>query len=161
MAFTLAAGCHELGHLLVLALLRKRIYGLSLGVFGAVIETASLGYVEEAICAAAGPVMNFLLFFFCLHNWFIFAFCNLVLLVYNLLPLYPLDGGRAFRALLLLLLPERVAMRCTHIVGMLVCGVILVTAITMTTLYQCGIWPMFAAAIILWKIGRNTAGASD
>lgn len=93
-----AAAVHELGHFLALWLMEKQIIGFQADLGGAVIRTETLQPGEELLCALAGPGAGLLLTLFL--RWIPrTAFCGLVQSLFNLLPLYPLDGGRAFRAL--------------------------------------------------------------
>ena len=52
-------------------------------------------YRQEIICAAAGPMANLLLMLFPSR---LFMVCNLLVLVFNLLPIEPLDGGKILGA---------------------------------------------------------------
>jgi stage IV sporulation protein FB len=95
-----AAALHELGHWLVLRLLGVRVTRLRLGVFGAVLETDSgrLSYGQELAAVLAGPGTNLLCALALtaagpgLEEA---AGAHLVLGAFNLLPVRPLDGGRA------------------------------------------------------------------
>ncbi len=58
--FLLALMLHEAGHLTALALFRRPVLGLTLGAGGAKIETEALTLRQEALSAAAGPLVNLL-----------------------------------------------------------------------------------------------------
>ena len=93
-----AALLHELGHLLVLGLLGGRVTELRISVFGAelVTDAARLSYPGEIAAVLAGPGVNLLcgLLLAGLHAW-VAAGAHLSLCLFNLLPVRPLDGGRA------------------------------------------------------------------
>ena len=156
-AAILAAVFHELGHLAALLVYRKKILRVNIGISGAVIETETLGYAQELICAAIGPVVNLLLFWIFLHTNFLFSFVNLLLLTYNLLPVYPLDGGRILQSVLLMLLPERIVAKIVHVTNFLVSMVLMIAAVCLAVELQCGLWPVILAGILLCRMGRMAA----
>ena len=98
-AAVFSAAMHECGHLLALYLTGERVDSLRIGFFGAEIRTGPLPPDREMICAAAGPAVSLILWLF--HPVFPrMALCGLVQGLYNLLPVYPLDGGRMIRCIL-------------------------------------------------------------
>ncbi len=107
LAFCLASSVHELFHILVICLLRIPIYRIRIGPSGAVLSTASMEPWQELLSAAAGPLGSFLLLFF-LSRFPELALCGLLQGLYNLLPLYPADGGRILRCTLALCCPNRI-----------------------------------------------------
>ena len=104
-AFLAAAAAHEAGHVMAIYLVGGRVTGIRLGMCDAKIETLGLGYRQEIFCALAGPGMSVLV---CLALRKAYATCaaiSLLLGLFNAMPVYPLDGGRALRAGLCLVLP--------------------------------------------------------
>ena len=101
-AVLLAAGVHELGHLLAARLLRVRMTSLRVDFLGARLDASGrlLTYGEEWLLCAAGPIFS--LFFSALLSplWEIGFFwvqvsCASVLLgALNLFPVKGFDGGR-------------------------------------------------------------------
>ncbi|SDI69800.1 M50 family metallopeptidase [Alteribacillus bidgolensis] len=98
---------HELGHAAVALHYNWRIKKIELLPFGGVMETAEHGnrpVREEAMVAAAGPIVHLPLIaisFLLLKTpyWHeadhaLFLHYNLTLFCFNLLPVWPLDGGK-------------------------------------------------------------------
>ena len=105
-AVLLAAALHEGGHFAALRLFRVPVEGLRLGAFGAVIYargTRRLSYGRELLVTLAGPAANLILApplaalsARLAWEWgFLLAGASVLLGAYNLLPIPPLDGGRA------------------------------------------------------------------
>ncbi len=109
---------HELSHSVVARALRVPVLGITLFLFGGVSTMAAEpeDAWKEIKIAAAGPLMSFLLagFFFgatlvvlvlalpsplVAHTLGYLGLVNLVLGLFNLVPGFPLDGGRVLRAL--------------------------------------------------------------
>ena len=104
VAAVLAAVIHEVFHVVATILLSSRIYCLQVGAGGAKMDVAPMPAHRELIAAAAGPVGSALLVL--LGRWMPrTAICAFVHCVYNLLPLYPLDGGRILSCISACLFP--------------------------------------------------------
>ena len=120
-AAILAASVHELCHYLALRLTGASVYGLCLGLGGARMETSPLSPTQELIAAAAGPVGSALLLL--LGRWMPrTALCGVIHCIYNLLPLFPLDGGRVLRSGLTLLKAEKVFPYTQHLTRIVLVG---------------------------------------
>ncbi|TKC20192.1 stage IV sporulation protein FB [Robertmurraya kyonggiensis] len=98
---------HEMGHAVAASFFSWRVKRISFLPFGGVAEIDEHGnrpLKEEAIVTLAGPIQHlwllvvaFLLYQFNLISDFIytnFVQFNLMILIFNLLPIWPLDGGK-------------------------------------------------------------------
>lgn len=101
-----AAAVHEAGHLLLLSHFGVKVERLRLGAFGAEIDAPGavrLSYAKELAVTLGGVGANILcaLFsaaaatYFSLPYFYVLAGANAVTAAYNLMPVSPLDGGRA------------------------------------------------------------------
>lgn len=109
---------HEFSHSIVARQFGLPISGITLFIFGGVaeMEKEPPNPKSEFLMAAAGPLASFLLAFVLFQieslavaqNWPIsfvgvldkLAYINIVVAIFNLLPAFPLDGGRMLRAAL-------------------------------------------------------------
>ena len=108
-ALLFAALCHELGHYLLLRRLGAEVELLRITPFGAEMKVSGrsrLSYGGEILAVAAGPAINLLLapVLAITGQWwdtiYLFAGAQMILGLFNLLPIRPLDGGTLFWLLL-------------------------------------------------------------
>ena len=159
LAGAAAAACvHELGHLLAIWLLDAGHPEFRMGCTGAKLHTAFSEPWREFVCAAAGPAAGLLLL--TAVRWFPrTAVCGLVQSAYNLLPIYPLDGGRMIRCVLLARLPITQAEHISEIVSFAACAVLLLIGVFLTFFRKSGLWPLGTAAYLtvrLLMLARRT-----
>ena len=150
--FLLSATVHELGHLLALRLCGAEIKVIRLRAFGTQIVTAPIAYRKEIAVAAAGPLTNLILLILSADKAPLLALVNLGLFGYNLLPIYPLDGGRILRSILSMLFPEHIV----HILEKTVGGLCVLTIGCMswylTCVWHAGLWPILAFGMLLMHV---------
>jgi len=130
---------HEMGHIAVIYAMGGRVRRLHLGLVGFSIDYDGrrIGYPGEIGIALAGSFANFVLAYGA-SVWGVFASSESLLLLagvnmgaglFNLLPVYQLDGGRAVNCLLALVLDSEQAFHLVCVVssvvvlGLLVLGV--------------------------------------
>lgn len=128
---------HELGHYLAAAYFKWRIQYIMLWVFGGVMktdETTEPAIKEEIIVTLAGPLQHGILFIILHIMSFSNAipesiieqihYYNLVILLFNLLPIYPLDGGKIVLLLQSSIRPYYTALKSTYLLSILFCCIL-------------------------------------
>ena len=115
LAAVTAALFHELCHGAAAVALGGSLGDIRLGERGATMEVGGLSNGRELLAAAAGPVgsLGLLLLGRCFPR---LALCGLFQGLYNLLPIYPLDGGRMLCSALKEWLPAK-AEKITLVAG--------------------------------------------
>ena len=153
--YLLSVAFHEAAHLAAMLALHIPVYGIRFGLRGAEIRAVSLPYRQELVVSAAGPSVNFLLLWLSVRRYPMLSFVNLTLLVYNLLPIYPLDGGRILRSLLRSFLPFKVA-EVVERVCVLSCFA-LITAFSLYLSFglQGGMWPILCCGFLFYRLGET------
>ncbi len=153
LAWFLAAFVHELCHYTVLRLCGYRVLGISVGASGAEILTEEVTGWKGVLCALAGPAGGLLLLFL-LHVAPRVALCGFVQSFYNLLPIYPLDGGQAVESLLHMLPNPMLADRIIRWVERSVIAVLVGAGVYAVIFLDLGILPLAMIAAFLWKTGK-------
>ena len=143
VAVLMAAAVHELGHYAALRACGVPISELRIGLGGARMSVGQMGRWQELICALAGPVAGLCLIL--LARWMPrTAVCACIQSAYNLLPVYPLDGGRAMRCIVA---NQRV---CRGIEWLCV-GVIAVTGLYGSFVLRLGVLPLVASVLTIHR----------
>lgn len=121
---------HEGGHLLFMLIYRERILSIDFGAFGVRIERAGntgLSYKKEAVIALGGILVNFLLAFISIIYYYLiqrqkammFFLINILIALFNCIPVYVLDMGRALRNLFILHFDEEISEKLLNVISLI------------------------------------------
>lgn len=93
---------HELAHTAVAKKFNHYVEHVYLDLLNgaAAIDTTYSPYNQTILIVAAGPISNLILYFIGSYLGLdIFAQINMFLFIFNILPIYPMDGGRICKAI--------------------------------------------------------------
>ena len=160
---------HELGHLLAgiilgmkPAKLELKPYGISISFkinpndYNKKIAKGNLLELKKAIVACAGPVTNLIIIIITLNlrlNIFtslLIIYSNILLIIFNLIPMYPLDGGRIVKSLIYLFLGKKKAEKYTNNISFIF--LIIVTFMGSVATFYFENMAIFLIIICLWFI---------
>ena len=145
-----AALIHEAFHAAAILICGGRIDSVAFGSGGAVMETCQMSRGKELLCSLAGPVGGLIMILFA--RWLPrVAVCAAFQSFYNLLPVYPLDGGRALRCGAEILFPKRANRICVIMEFLTLAGVSLL-AIYGAIGLNLGIMPLLFGVAFWLKI---------
>lgn len=83
---------HELGHLITLSVCKGKAEKLTFSYYGFALKYVdNLPRSREALVILSGPIVNLVSYLILRDD------INLILFVLNMLPVFPLDGGRLFK----------------------------------------------------------------
>jgi stage IV sporulation protein FB len=155
---------HELGHLAAARAVGWRIGSLELLPFGGVLRVDEWGTAparDEVVVALAGPFQHLFMILFSLlfyHTGFwsehwtgYFIQANCMIAGFNLLPIYPLDGGKVLQATMSYFFPYRLCITFTLLLGMGLSVCLLACAFVLP---ESGVW-IHLAGIALFLLFSN------
>lgn len=138
IGFLTAVAVHEMGHITIIKLCGGKVRRISVNILGVVIDYYSINdFISELFCIAAGPAAGFALSYaasllgnFYSNKLFLTTSgISLLLSIYNLLPIYPLDGGRFVNAILKLKLSEAKAEQTVSTIGRIISFAMIISGI--------------------------------
>lgn len=150
---------HEIGHLIAGIILKMKPEKIEIMPFGLSISfytNFNDNKVKEIIVALAGPVTSLALTFFCGNIDFIYittqeaVYSNLLILLFNLIPLYPLDGGRIIKGILDIKLGVTKGNRLANKISYIT--MIILTVISSIGVFYYKNFAIFLVCIFLWII---------
>ena len=145
-----AAAVHELCHYGMICLTGGRVYHIRICISGVLMRSQMTSWGREVLCAAAGPAGGILLVL--LARWMPrLALCALIQSACNLIPVYPLDGGRLVHGLLWLFVPKY-AERIMKIVTASMLFIIFAVCVYSLLFMNMGVIPVL---LMLGVIARN------
>ena len=169
MLVMLFALIHELGHLLAGLLLKlkpEKIEIIPVGVaisfklktkdFNHKIGKSNLLEIKKILIAAAGPLTNIIIMWIALKlqiniiQKITIIYANILIMMFNLLPIYPLDGGRILRGILNILAGKRKTNKYINVISIIVASCTTILALV-ATWYSHNIAIIFIT-IYLWII---------
>ena len=158
---------HEFGHLafgLLLGMKPKKIeikpYGVSISFniksedYNKKIIKGNMIEIKKIIVAFAGPLTNLLIILITLKfnmNMFLglkIIYSNILIFLFNLIPIYPLDGGRILQGFLHMIFGKRKAEIYTNYVSFIT--LILITLIGSIAIFYIQNIAFFLIIILLW-----------
>lgn len=155
-AALLAAALHELAHAGAVYLCGARVNRIRIGLSGAAMESLPLTRPQALFCTLAGPLAGLMLL--PLAKWLPrTAICAAFQSFYNLLPVYPLDGGRAVLCICQMLFSEGTAQRICTALTYLICIAIAALAFCAVFVWKLGLLPALFAAMTVFRIHQNAA----
>lgn len=123
---------HELAHMITGIVLGMKPSVLSIMPFGASISfkpdinsynqkigKGNVNNIKKWLIATAGPISNIIivLIFAYKSKYILITYINTILAIFNLLPIYPLDGGRVIKETLTIICGRRKALKYTNIIS--------------------------------------------
>lgn len=142
---------HELAHAYVANSKGWQVYGIRVDLFtGSASVDTNIHERDSIPVVAAGPLSNLLLVIFCIPLYMVFAetnpiagdfindlfIINLLMFIFNILPIYPMDGGRLLKDFLFLKMKSnrRLAKKIAGSVSLLFSIALLVYSISISAI---------------------------
>lgn len=149
----LAAAFHELCHFLAIRACGCHCEYLYLNVQSAMLDLPPMSRRKELLCALAGPLGSFLLIL--LIRWMPrIAVCGVMQGLYNLLPVYPMDGGRILQCCCAMLFSPPTAKKISKWVEVVVYLLLIALGLYATVFLRLGLLPLIMVLLICLRTKR-------
>ena len=115
---------HELGHIIACYFYKRKVDKITLIPLGGIIEfenDKNTSLKEELIIILSGPLINLFIFIICMlfNISNDLSHSNKLILLINLLPIYPLDGGRILEIALMRIFSFKKSLYITSLISIL------------------------------------------
>ena len=117
---------HELGHTIIAYLFKvkiEKIYIYPLGGISKYRMSLNINPFKELLILLGGPLFQFFAFFILIiifpSNYDLIVIYHFGILLFNLLPIYPLDGGRLLNLLIEVFIPYKLSLKISIITSYL------------------------------------------
>ena len=155
---------HELCHAIVAQKLGYFCDKIVLYPSGALLfgETDEFTFKDEVLISLSGPFSNIILCAFCVILWWIcpqfynysvdFVVANLSIAFFNLLPIFPLDGGRVVLAILSNFLPRKKACKVAKnitLIFAIILFIIFICSLFFSPNFQLGVMAVLVFVLVL------------
>ncbi len=163
---------HELGHLIAGMLLGMKAEKIEIKPFGVAIDfnikrkdyivkikKGNLLEVKKVLVALAGPMTNVLIIFILAiptmfqinqEEKMLMIFSNITLILFNILPFYPLDGGRVLKGIIYILKGKRTAEKYIYYISYIT--LVIITVISSIAILYLENIAIFLVTIFLWGL---------
>lgn len=159
--YVVAVVLHEYGHYFETKKLGYNVSGILISIYGASLNTNNSYKVKDDIkISLAGPLVNVILIVLCICLWWIlpttyvftysFVISNVVILLFNLIPIYPLDGGRVVVALISSKIKRRKIIKVNNIMCF-VLGIIFLSLFGVSIIYKINLSLLFIGLFLAFN----------
>jgi len=162
LIYVLSVFFHEMAHAQISERFGIKMQQIKIYPFGAVLygDTENLTPTQSIVTAISGPLFNIIIAVCCVALWWlipqtyayteVIVFSNLTLALFNLLPVYPLDGGKIFYTLLSFRLNHIKAFKIVRILGILA-SVGFMSLYIISCFYTPNYYFITASILLIWS----------